>query len=168
MVRCICWVFVANLIGSVIYALILWAALTMVGKAPDASGIGAVLVKVGSSKTLHYELFGAAGIFTAFLKGVLCNWFVTLGVILPMTTRSVIGKAIATFVPIYLFFGMGWEHLVVNMFIMPSAMLFGAPIGLGDWWFWNEIPVTIGNFFGGFVFTGAAVGWIYRAKRAAA
>jgi formate/nitrite transporter len=175
MVRAICLVYVANLIGSLIVAWLLWAAITTTGNTPDTtgiagsatgtSGISGVMVKVATAKTVHYEQFGLAGAFTAFIKGVLCNWFVTLGVILPMTTRSVIGKAIATFVPIYMFFSMGWEHLVVNMFVMPSAMLYGAHITLGDWWIGNELPVTIGNFVGGFVFTGAAVGWAYRARR---
>lgn len=59
------------------------------------------------------------------------------------------------------------EHLVVNMFIMPSAMLYGAPITLSDWWIGNELPVTIGNFCGGFFFTAATLGWVYRTKRAA-
>lgn len=166
MIRCICWVYVANLIGSLIVALLLWAALTMTGKAPDATGISQVAVKIGTLKTIHYEQFGFSGAFTAFIKGILCNWFVTLGVVLPFATRSIIGKAIATFVPIYLFFGMGWEHLVVNMFIIPSAMLYGAPITLSDWWIGNELPVTIGNFVGGFLFTGAAIAFMYgtRAK----
>jgi len=161
MVRCICWVYVANLIGSLIVAGLLWSALTMLGNAPDATGISKVLVKVGLLKTIHFEQFGMAGAWTALIKGILCNWFVTLGVVLPYMTRSVIGKAIATFVPIYMFFGMGWEHLVVNMFIMPSAMAFGAHITLADWWIGNELPVTIGNFIGGFLFTGAAIAFIY-------
>jgi formate/nitrite transporter FocA (FNT family) len=72
--------------------------------------------------------FGMAGAFAALVKGMLCNWIVTLGVVPPYTSRSVIGKAIATFVPIYMFFGMGFEHMVVNQFIIPTAMLFGAPI----------------------------------------
>lgn len=168
LIRCWCWVYVANLIGSLIVAGLLWSALTMTGHAPDATGISKVLVKVGLLKTVHYEQFGMVGAFTAFIKGILCNWFVTLGVVLPFTTRSVIGKAIATFVPIYLFFGMGWEHLVVNMFIMPSAMLFGAPITLSDWWIGNELPVTIGNFVGGFLFTGAAIAFMYGKRKAPA
>ena len=182
MARAITLVYIANLIGSLIVAWLLWAALTTVGATPDttigppnpttgapgAPGISGVMVKTALAKTVHYEQFGFAGAMTAFVKGILCNWFVTLGVILPMTTRSVIGKAIATFIPIYMFFSMGWEHLVVNMFVMPSAMLYGAHITLGDWWIGNELPVTIGNFVGGFLFTGAAVGWAYRARRAAA
>lgn len=165
MVRAICWVYVANLIGSLVVVFLLWAAITTTGKTPDATGISAVAMKVGLAKTVHYEQFGAAGEFTAFIKGMLCNWFVTLGVVLPMASRSVIGKAIMTFVPIYLFFGMGWEHAIVNMFIIPSAMLYGAPINLYDWWIANELPVTLGNFFAGFVFTAAAIGWTYYTRK---
>jgi formate/nitrite transporter len=161
MIRCICWVYFANLLGSLAVVGLLWAALTMFGQAPDATGISTVLVKVGTLKTLHYEQFGVAGTLTAIVKGILCNWFVTLGVVLPFATRSVIGKAIATFVPIYMFFAMGWEHLIVNMFVIPSAMLFGAHITFGDWWIVNELPVTIGNFVGGFLFTGAAIAFMY-------
>lgn len=164
-IRCVSTVYVANLIGSLIYAVMLWAALTMTGHAPDTTGISAVAMKIGTAKTTHYEQFGMAGAFTAFIKAMLCNWFVTLGVILPMMSRSVIGKAIATFVPIYLFFGMGWEHLIVNMFIIPSAMLYGAPITMSDWWIGNELPVTLGNLAGGFLFTGLAIWWLYRARR---
>lgn len=161
MVRCISWVYVANLLGSLVVVGLLWAGLTMSGKAADTTGISPILVKIGTLKTIHYEQFGAAGAFTAFIKGILCNWFVTLGVVLPFTTRSVVGKAIATFVPIYMFFAMGWEHLVVNMFVIPSAMVYGAHITLSDWWIGNELPVTIGNFVGGFLLTGAAIAFMY-------
>lgn len=165
MMRALSWVYVANLVGSVIVAVLLWGAFTMWGQAPDATGIGKVAMKIADLKTVHYEPFGTAGFLTAIAKGMLCNWWVTLGVILPMTTRSVIGRAIATFVPIYLFFGMGWEHAIVNMFIMPFAMLFGAHISFYDWWVWNELPVTIGNFLAGFIFTGLAVSWTWYTRK---
>ncbi len=100
------------------------------------------------------------------MKAMLCNWMVTLGVVVPYTCRSSIGKVIATFVPIYMFFAMGYEHMVVNMFIIPAAMFFGAPISMSDFWIGNELPVTLGNFVGGFLFTAAALGWTYRARTA--
>ena len=56
--------------------------------------------------------------------------------------------------PILIFFALGFEHAVVNMFIIPAGMLLGADVTLFDWWFWNQIPVTIGNFISGFFFTG--------------
>lgn len=165
LVRAWFWVWLGNLAGGVLYAAMLWAALTMTGRAPDGTGLAAVVTKVGLFKTVHYEQFAGAGAFALFIKGMLCNWMVTLGVVLPMTSRSVIGKAIATFVPIYMFFGMGYEHMVVNMFIIPAAMFFGAPISMSDFWIGNELPVTIGNFLGGFLFTGAALGWLYRTPK---
>jgi formate/nitrite transporter len=161
LMRCTTAVYFGNLLGSLLVAIMLWAAITTIGRTPDATGISAVVVKTGLAKTVHYEQFGLIGALTAFIKAVFCNWFVTLGVVLPMTTRSAFGKAIATFVPIYMFFGMGWEHLVVNMFIIPSAMLYGAHITWTDWWVGNELPVTIGNLVGGFLFTGAAIAWLY-------
>lgn len=42
------------------------------------------------------------------------------------------------------------------------GMTLGAKVGLGDWWLWNQIPVTIGNIVGGFSFTGLALCATYR------
>jgi len=168
MVRAICWVYVANLIGSLVVVFLLWAAITTTGRTPDATGISAVAMKIGLAKSVHYEQFGLWGALTAFDKGMLCNWMVTLGVVLPMASRSAIGKVLGTYIPIFMFFALGYEHMVVNMFIIPAAMLFGAPITQGDFWIGNELPVTLGNFCGGFLFTGAALGWIYLTRRAPA
>lgn len=35
--------------------------------------------------------------------------------------------------------------------------MFGAKVSVADWWLWNQIPVTLGNFAGGFIFTGLAL-----------
>jgi formate/nitrite transporter len=177
-------VWAGNLAGGVLYAYMIWAGTTMMGQVhvpvavipvpgvpvvpvPDPTGVGAIVIKIATLKTIHYEQFAMAGALAAFIKAMLCNWMVTLGVVLPYASRSVIGKAIATFVPIYMFFAMGYEHMVVNMFIIPAAMFYGAPISMSDFWIGNELPVTLGNFAGGFLFTAAAVGWTYRARPAA-
>src|SRR5579863_7525747 len=62
--RAFFWVYIANLVGSLIVAWMLWAAITMTGGAKDVTGIAAVAAKVGISKTLHYEQFGLTGAFT--------------------------------------------------------------------------------------------------------
>jgi formate transporter len=36
---------------------------------------------------------------------------------------------------------------------------------MSDWWLGNELPVTLGNFAGGFLFTGAALGWLFYTRR---
>jgi Formate/nitrite transporter len=59
--------------------------------------------------------------------------------------------------PIMTFFAHGYEHSVVNMFVIPAGRLFGAPVSLSQWWIWNQIPVTLGNFFSGALLTGLAL-----------
>jgi formate/nitrite transporter len=159
------WVWLGCLAGSVLYDLMIWTSLTLTGTTADTTGLSAVIIKVATAKTTHYEEFGMAGAFAALVKAMLCNWMVTLGVVLPFTSRSAIGKVFATFVPIYMFFAMGYEHMVVNQFIIPTAMMFGAPISQYDFWVGNQVPVTIGNFLGGFLFTGAALGWLFYTRK---
>ena len=60
--------------------------------------------------------------------------------------------------------GLGYEHAVVNMFLIPAGMLLGAKTTASAWWMWNQIPVTLGNFVGGFVFTGLALYVTYRTR----
>jgi formate/nitrite transporter FocA (FNT family) len=59
--------------------------------------------------------------------------------------------------PIMTFFALGFEHSVVNMFLIPSGMMLGAPISVGQWLFWNLLPVTIGNLIAGTLLTGMAL-----------
>jgi formate transporter len=59
--------------------------------------------------------------------------------------------------PILIFFAQGFEHAVVNMFVIPAGMILGADISMADWWLWNQIPVLIGNLVSGVLFTGFAL-----------
>ncbi len=156
------WVLLGNLIGSVLYAALLTGALGMCGQSPDASGVAAKIVAIAQAKTTGYAKFGAAGLGTVFIKAILCNWMVTLGVVMGMTSRSTIGKIIAAWLPIFTFFAQGFEHSIVNMFVIPAGMLLGAKVTIADWWIWNQIPVTIGNFVGGALFTGFALYLTYK------
>ena len=88
---------------------------------------------------------------------MLCNWLVCMGVVMAMASSSTIGKLVGAWLPISVFFAQGFEHTVVNMFIIPTGMLLGAKVTLADWWVWNQIPVTLGNIVGGFVCTGLAL-----------
>jgi formate transporter len=150
------WVFLGNLIGSVIYGGLLAIALTNMG-AVAPTGVAARIVAIAEAKTTGYAAFGMAGMVTVFVKAILCNWMVCLGVVLAMCTNSTIGKIAAAWMPIFVFFAQGFEHAVVNMFIIPTGMLLGAKVTLADWWLWNQIPVTLGNIVGGFVCTGLAL-----------
>jgi Formate/nitrite transporter len=56
--------------------------------------------------------------------------------------------------PITTFFALGYEHSIVNMYVIPTGMLLGAPVPLAKWWLWNQIPVTLGNIISATLFTG--------------
>jgi formate/nitrite transporter len=156
------WVFVGNLIGAMFYAWLF--ALTL---APD-SEMARQLMAVAEAKTLGYAKLGAHGMIVVFAKAILCNWMVTLGVVMAMTSQSTAGKIAAMWLPILTFFAQGFEHSVVNMFVIPAGMLLGAGVSAGDWWLWNQIPVTLGNIVGGLVFTGMALHVTYRKRPAPA
>jgi formate/nitrite transporter len=162
------WVFLANLLGSVAFGVLIAISLTSMGKI-EVAGVAARIVAVAEAKTIGNAALGTAGVISVFVKAILCNWLVCLGVVMAMTSTSTVGKIAATWLPIFLFFALGFEHAVVNMFIIPTGMLLGAKVSLADWWLWNQIPVTLGNLVGGFVFTGLALYATYKpAKETAA
>ena len=156
------WVFLGNLVGGVFYA---WLFTLTV--APD-SEMARQLIAVAEAKTLGYARLGAHGMTVVFTKAILCNWMVTMGVVMALTSQSTAGKIAAMWLPILTFFAQGFEHSVVNMFVIPAGMLLGAGVGVGDWWLWNQLPVTLGNVVGGMVFTGMALHLTYRKRVAPA
>jgi formate/nitrite transporter len=161
------WVFLGNLIGSVAYGALLTIALTTMG-AVEPAAVSQRIVAVAEAKTVGYAAFGTAGMVTVFVKAILCNWMVCLAVVLAMTTNSTIGKIATAWMPIFVFFAQGFEHSVVNMFVIPTGMMLGAKVTLADWWLWNQIPVTLGNIVGGFVFTGLVLYLTHKPAPAAA
>jgi formate/nitrite transporter FocA (FNT family) len=82
--------------------------------------------------------------------------------VLALVSRSTVGKIVACWLPITAFVALGFEHCVANMFAIPGAMMLGAPITVGQWLIWNQIPVTIGNIIGGMICTGLALYVTYK------
>jgi len=162
------WVLLGNLIGSVFYGLMIYVSLTMMGQNSDSTGVAAKIVAVAQAKTIGYAKFGFAGMVTVFVKAVLCNWMVCLGVVMGMTSSSTVGKIVGAWIPIFIFFAQGFEHSIVNMFLIPTGMMLGAKVSIADWWLWNQIPVTLGNVGGGFLFTGLALYLTHGPNRKAA
>jgi formate/nitrite transporter len=161
------WVFIGNLIGSVAYGALLAITLTNMGTSAP-TGVAARIVQIAEAKTIGYAALGFAGMVTVFVKAMLCNWMVCLAVVLAMTTTSTIGKIACAWMPIFIFFAQGFEHSVVNMFIIPTGMMMGAKVTVANWWLWNQIPVTLGNLVGGFTFTGLAIYMTYKPQPVAA
>jgi len=154
------WAFAGNLLGSVGYAVLLSLVLTGFGH-QSATGIAPLIVSAAEAKTLGYAGLGATGLATSFVKAILCNWLVCFGVIMGMTSSSTLSKIAAAWLPIFMFFAQGFEHSVVNMFLIPAGMMLGAKVSLAQWWLWNQIPVTLGNVVGGFLLTGLPLYYTY-------
>ena len=149
------WVYLGNLIGSVLYAALFYLAITN-WRTGNGGAVADLLKQAAQKKTLAYVALGYSGWATALVKAVLCNWMVTIGAMLALASRSTVGKIAAMWLPIMTFFALGFEHSVVNMFLIPSGMLLGAPISISQALLWNLLPVTLGNLVAGTLLTGMA------------
>jgi len=145
-----CWglVGLGNLIGSLFVAYLVAVSLTM-NFSIDPNAVAQKFIAVSTARTVGFESLGADGWITCFVRGVLCNLMVCLGVIGAMTSRSVTGKVVAMWFPIFLFFALVFEHTVVNLFLFPLGMILGADFGVTTWLSFNLIPTILGNIVGG-------------------
>ncbi len=146
-------VFTGNFLGAFTVAVLMAIVFTN-GFSTDAGKVGTTLASIGESRTLGYAQYGAAGMLTLFIRGMLCNWMVSTGVVGAMISTTVSGKVIAMWMPIMVFFAMTFEHSVVNMFLFPTGLLLGGKFSVMDYLIWNEIPTVVGNLVGGLAFTG--------------
>ncbi|MEB3157979.1 MAG: formate/nitrite transporter family protein [Synechococcus sp.] len=175
------WVWFGNWIGTAVVAVIMAISLTnaftvepmsaaaaaaatkVAAATGDATVINAsmwqqVAQKIVDLNVLNvvkkYESLGSTGFFLAFLRGVVANWLVCLGVTMALVSKSVPGKLLACWLPITAFQSMGMEHIVVNQFLHTMGPILGSGVNYGQVIFWNWIPVTLGNIVGGMVFIG--------------
>jgi len=150
-------VWFANLIGSIILALILYfSGLWKTGN--GALGASAVAIAYAKVNLSFVE---------ALVRAIGCNWLVCLAVWMALAARQTIGKIFAIYFPIMAFVAIGFEHVVANMYFIPAGIFvhtWGGIPGPGtfdpaslNWlsFLWkNMVPVTIGNIIGGGVFVG--------------
>lgn len=146
-------VFLGNFAGALTVAFMMAFVFTY-GFNAEAGAVGTKVAGIGEARTLGYAQHGLGGWFTIFIRGMLCNWMVSMGVVGAMISTSVSGKVLAMWMPIMLFFFMGFEHSVVNMFLFPFGLLMGGEFSVMDYFIWNEIPTALGNLVGGLAFTG--------------
>lgn len=146
-------VFIGNFAGALTTAFFM-AFVTTFGFTQPPDKVGTLLGSIGEARTLGYAAHGEMGMVTLFMRGMLCNWMVSTGVVGAMISTTVPGKVIAMWMPILVFFYMVFEHSVVNMFLFPAALMLHAPFSIRDYFIWNEIPTVLGNLVGGLAFTG--------------
>jgi len=174
------WVYVGNLIGSVFYAYLMAVGPFVAGSAAGlgVNDFGIRAVNIAVAKTLTYKSAGAVGLWSCFWKGIGCNFLVNIAIMMALCADNVVGKFFGIWFPIMAFVSSGFEHCVANMYFLPAGMLLihGHPevinlnpllahyggISLGDMWFWNELPATLGNIVGGFLFVGCFYFYAFR------
>jgi formate/nitrite transporter len=173
------WVFVyiGNLIGSVF-----WAYLMANGPFVSFDAAGAATVTAFGTRAIaiagaKVSYVGMMGMYSAFLKGIGCNWLVNLAILLGICSDDMVGKFFGIWFPIMAFVSSGLEHSVANMYFIPAGIftqawiLDGTKINTGiNWvtmWTNNVIIVTIGNIVGGLFFVGILY-WVAFRKEIAA
>ncbi len=174
MLRVLTAVYAANLVGSVLFAL-----LVSISGQYDYSNslLGAYTIKVALGKT-------GLSFGSGFVSGILCNIFVCAAVLMAGAAKSAAGKLWAAFFPIMAFVVSGYEHCVANMYYIPAGIFamgnenyvqaaieqYGvtaeqlAGLNWQSFVFHNLLPVTIGNVVGGMLFVGAALYFAYRER----
>src|SRR5690606_10535486 len=147
--------------GGAFLIAILMAIYFTYGFSTEPSAVGQAIGEIGHGRTVGDADHGAAGMLTLVIRGLLCIWLGPTAVRLSVVSDNVVGKVLAMWLPIMLFFYMGFEHSIVNMFLFPSGLLLGADFTIMDYLIWNEIPTVIGNLVGGLLFVGLPLYFTY-------
>ena len=158
------WVWIGNFLGTALVAILIAISLTSGGTvqplaaADGGTGWAVIAAKIivlnKTNVLIKYQALGSTGFFLAFVRGVIANWLVCLGVTMALVSKSVPGKILACWLPITAFQTMGMEHIVVNMFLHSAGPLLGSGVPFHQIILWNFLPVTLGNILGGMVFIG--------------
>ena len=149
------WVYIGNFIGSLFWAYLMAVGPLSKGGGPELTAFGQNAIAIAQAKTLPYMANGGAGLWSAFMKGIACNLLVNLAILLALSSKNMIGKFFGIWFPIMAFVASGFEHCIANMYFIPAGIMLGAKVTWGQFFYWNLIPVTIGNIIGGFIFIGA-------------
>lgn len=118
------WVFVyiGNFIGS-----LFWAYLMANGPFTtwDAAGAATIIafgtraIAIAGAKVSYV---GMMGMWSAFLKGIGCNYLVNLAILLGICSDDMVGKFFGIWFPIMAFVSSGLEHSIANMYFIPAGI----------------------------------------------
>jgi formate/nitrite transporter len=169
------WVFVyiGNLIGSIFWAYLMANGPFVTWDAAGTATITAFGTRALAIAAAKVSYVGMMGMWSAFLKGIGCNYLVNLAILLGICSDDMVGKFFGIWFPIMAFVSSGLEHSVANMYFIPAgiitSMLTGVPT-TANWvnmWTANIIIVTLGNIVGALFFVGILY-WVAFRKEIAA
>jgi formate/nitrite transporter len=161
-------VYLSNLVGSVLLALII-----ALGSGLLDGKVGGTAINIAYGKIAAGEGHNVA----FFFRGICCNFLVCLAVMMAIAAKDISGKVWAIFFPIMAFVTSGFEHCVANMYFIPAGIFaksFPAAVeasgktaeqlqtlNWGTMWSNNLITVTFGNIVGGAIFVGVVYYFLY-------
>ena len=171
-------VYVGNLIGSVVFAYIMAnGPFATFGIDATTGATTATITAFGTRAiaiaTAKVSYVGMMGMWSAFLKGIACNWLVNLAILLGICADDAVGKFFGIWFPIMAFVSSGFEHSIANMYFIPAGILTAGVTNTAttvtwvNMWTINLIPVTLGNIVGGMFFVGVLY-WVAFRKEIAA
>jgi formate/nitrite transporter len=160
--------FIGNFIGAL--SMVFWIYYSAQWTANDHL-LGAKIVIAANEKV--NMTFGVA-----FARGVLCNALVCLGIWMCFSARNNLDKVLSLLWPISCLIACGFEHCVVNMWLIPMGLILkgnrlvmeavervnGGPLDISNLTIakgfigYNLFPVVLGNLFGGIILV-AGVYW---------
>jgi formate/nitrite transporter len=160
--------FIGNFIGAL--SIVFWIYISAQWAAHNYL-LGAKIVIAANDKV--NLTFGVA-----FARGVLCNSLVCLGIWLCYSARNNLDKVLSLLWPISCLIACGFEHCVVNMWLIPMGIILkgnrfvmeavervnGESLDIANLTFGkgflvhNLVPVVLGNLFGGIILV-AGVYW---------
>lgn len=161
------WVYMGNFIGSLFWAYVMAVGPFSKGGTAELTVFGQTAVGLAQAKTLPYMAAGAAGLWSAFMKGIACNILVNVAILLGLSAKNMSGKFLGIWFPIMAFVACGFEHSVANMYFIPAGIMLGANVNWVQFLQWNLIPVTLGNIVGGLIFVAAAYFYCFKQELAA-
>jgi len=104
---------------------------------------------------------------TAVGLGFFCNILVTVGVLLSLSAKDVLGRILGAYLPVSFFVICGFEHSIANLFYVPAGIFAShipqyatlatahnlnlAGLSWQNFLANNLLPVTLGNILGGIV-----------------
>ena len=169
------WVFVyiGNLIGSMFWAYLMANGPFVTWDAAGTATITAFGTRALAIAAAKVSYVGMMGMWSAFLKGIGCNYLVNLAILLGICSDDMVGKFFGIWFPIMAFVSMGLEHSVANMYFIPAGIITSMLTGTAttatwvNMWTANIIIVTLGNIVGALFFVGILY-WVAFRKEIAA
>jgi len=127
-----------NLTGSLFFAAILVKYSGIISTAPYNEFVVAFAIRKAGTPQWH----------EIFLRGIGCNWLVSIAVWQAAGARDTISKIYAIWIPIWIFVACGYDHVVANMFAVPLGIMFHADLTTAEYIRKSFIASYLGNIIG--------------------